>query len=644
MIILDLENGSFEPQFVSGPVVQKKALIPLVGIPAFMAVVYFAVIFPRFNNGLLFIFEHGIVLTLWISTTILLMTILQKFFILWKTKFISLPLSLVPAASYLFLYLIYVGSIIGLMTWGEIPSMQRVFLFLVNLFQMVQIFRIPIILVVAAVLAPFLLFVAFFQWRSFELAAWVSNLQKIYHPDNLRRYRWTFLTLGTAWAMGILLMFTADPSIDRIGNFQNDPVVCFFKSKPGRTHMTPERVLWVQRDRMAQKTLKRLKPQTRNIFILCVDACRPDHLPIYGYQRPLMPFFSGIQKSIHARKIDLGLSNAMSTDFGQFCLFTSKEPMALSQFNYTLPDFLSDHGFKTTIIMVGDHHWLVENKIYGRNINHLVDGSNAPGPGGVCDEELAINAISNLPPDDGGFHFFFIMLMSTHPLCPLNKRFDHYQPSKNFIQTMTENEPKFSPRDKMAVINQYDNRVLQLDNALKRIFMLFESKGYLRDYIGVLTGDHGQLLGERDKYGHTYYCFLPSLRVPMIFFGSKPLPPFSQTDFAVQIDIAPTLADLAGLNIPDSWQGQSLLKERENPWSFHMTPSELPKSEGAVVYYSPDKILKYSRRLQMKNNEDHEWLFNIKEDLREEMNLIRHFDPYLLEKIREQSKKHLSVY
>jgi glucan phosphoethanolaminetransferase (alkaline phosphatase superfamily) len=644
MIILDLEKGSFEPQFVSGPVVQRKALIPMVGIPLLMAVIYFAFVFARLNNRFLFIFEHAIVLTLWISTTILLMTILQKPLFLLKTKLISIPLSLVPAMSYLLLYLIYIGSIIGLITWGEIPSMQRVMLFLVNIFQVAQIFQIHISLVVAAILVPFLLFVSFFQWRGFELAAWVRNHQKIYQPYNLLRHRWIALILSFSWIAGFVLMFSADPSIDRIGNFQNDPIVCFFKSKPGRTHMTPERVLWIQRDRLAKMSLKRLKPQVRNIFIICVDACRPDHLPLYGYQRPLMPFFSGIQKSIHARRMDMCLSNAMSTDFGQFCLFTSKEPMSLSRFDYTLPDFLSDHGFNTTIIMTGDHHWLVENKIYGRNINHLVDGSNSPGPGGVCDDELAVNAISNLPPDDGGYHFFFIMLMSTHPLCPLSKRFEHYKPSKNFIQTITDNEPKISRFDQIAINNMYDNRVLQLDSVLKRIFMLFESKGYLKDYIGVLTGDHGQLLGEREKYGHTFYCYLPGIRVPLIFFGSKPLPSFPQTSFAVQMDVAPTLADLAGLNVPESWQGQSLLRKRQNPWTYHMTPSELPKSEGAVVRYSPDKILKYSRRLRMNKNDDLEWLYDIKSDPNEEMNLIHHVDPFLLDQIRHQAKIHLSVY
>jgi hypothetical protein len=642
MIILDLEKGSFEPQFVSGPISQTKALIPLVGIPVLMAAVYFALIYPRFHGGLLFIFEHGIVLTLWISTTILLMTILQKLFIHWKTKFISIPLSLVPALCYLLLYLIYASAIIGLMTWGEIPSLQRVVLFLGNLFQIAEMFRISKGLVIVAVLVPFLLFVAFFQWKGFDLAAWVSNHQKIYQPQNLRRYKWMFLSLGTAWAAGIVLMITADPTINRIGNFQNDPVVCFFKSKPGRTHMTPERVLWVQRDRQAQKSLKRLKPRARNLFIFCVDCLRSDHLPWYGYQRPLTPFLSSIQKSIHARKVDLCLSNGLNTEFGQFSIFTSKEPMALSPFNYTLPDFLADHGFKSSLIMVGDHRWLIENKIYGRTINQMVDGSGSPGPGGFHDDELAVNTISNLPPDDGGYHFFFIMLMSPHPLCPLSKRFDHYQPSKNFIQT--SEEPRINRSEQIAIINQYDNRILQLDNVLKRIFMLFQAKGYFRDYVGVLTADHGQLLGERGEYGHTYYCPLPGMLIPMVFFGSKPLPPFSQTSFGVQIDIAPTLADLTGLNIPDSWQGQSLLRKRENPWSFHMTPSELPKSEGAVVRYGPDKILKYSRGLRMEKSEDHEWLFNIKEDLREEMNLIHHCDPYVLDQIREQAKKHLSVY
>ena len=149
--------------------------------------------------------------------------------------------------------------------------------------------------------------------------------------------------------------------------------------------------------------------------------------------------------------------------------------------------------------------------------------------------------------------------------------------------------------------------------------------------------------GEKAKYGHGHFADIEAMRIPMIFFGSKPLPAFPQTRFGVQIDIPPTLVDLAGLEIPASWQGQSLLRPRENPWSSHLSPYSHLGQEGAVVYYSADKILKYSRTLEGFEGKPGE-LYDLEKDPQESANLVEHFDPDFLGVIRSHALVNLTSY
>jgi arylsulfatase A-like enzyme len=93
---------------------------------------------------------------------------------------------------------------------------------------------------------------------------------------------------------------------------------------------------------------------------------------------------------------------------------------------------------------------------------------------------------------------------------------------------------------------------------LRRIFALLEAKGYLRDYVSVITGDHGQSLGEHGVFGHGRSLWQSEVRVPVFFMESGNFR-YGPMPFASQVDIAPTLIGRLGLPEPSSWQGRSLL-------------------------------------------------------------------------------------
>ena len=103
--------------------------------------------------------------------------------------------------------------------------------------------------------------------------------------------------------------------------------------------------------------------------------------------------------------MDLALSNGLETAIGVLSLLTSKEPMDACTRDFTLPDFLASQGFQINFILSGDHHWYNLNELYNR-ADLFVDGTLRPGPHGINDDQLVLDEIGRLKPDDGVITFF----------------------------------------------------------------------------------------------------------------------------------------------------------------------------------------------------------------------------------------------
>ena len=100
-----------------------------------------------------------------------------------------------------------------------------------------------------------------------------------------------------------------------------------------------------------------------------------------------------------------------------------------------------------------------------------------------------------------------------------------------------------------------------VDAAIGRMLDELTSLELAANTVVILMGDNGFFLGERG-YAGKWLPYDLSIHVPLIVFdprltqrfrGSVPSP------FALNIDIAPTLLDLAGLGVPPAMQGRSLV-------------------------------------------------------------------------------------
>jgi len=104
----------------------------------------------------------------------------------------------------------------------------------------------------------------------------------------------------------------------------------------------------------------------------------------------------------------------------------------------------------------------------------------------------------------------------------------------------------------------YDGEVAYSDHELGRLFNHLEERGLLKETIVVLTGDHGESLGEHGEKTHGYLAYNSTLWIPLIVY----VPGFSSgrcLQNVSHIDIFPTVCDALEVEKPVSLQGVSLL-------------------------------------------------------------------------------------
>jgi arylsulfatase A-like enzyme len=134
----------------------------------------------------------------------------------------------------------------------------------------------------------------------------------------------------------------------------------------------------------------------------------------------------------------------------------------------------------------------------------------------------------------------------------------------------TDVEDKWSalPEEEVRQIRAlYDGCTRQFDECFRRILASLDEHGLKDETIVVLTADHGDDLYEAGVtlgHGLSFNGAGHSFHVPLaIYVPGRGALRFDQQ--VRTIDIAPTLAELTGIEIPDSWEGRSLASWIEDP-------------------------------------------------------------------------------
>jgi len=112
-----------------------------------------------------------------------------------------------------------------------------------------------------------------------------------------------------------------------------------------------------------------------------------------------------------------------------------------------------------------------------------------------------------------------------------------------------------------AVYKRYHECLASVDEQLGRLLDVLEQNGLLDNTVIVYAGDNGYMWGEHRMYAK-HYPYEESIRIPYIVRAPGriiPDPGRRAGQMVLNIDLAPTLMEIAGIPIPGAMQGESFL-------------------------------------------------------------------------------------
>jgi arylsulfatase A-like enzyme len=179
--------------------------------------------------------------------------------------------------------------------------------------------------------------------------------------------------------------------------------------------------------------------------------------------------------------------------------------------------------------------------------------------------------------------------------------------------------------------------IVAADENTGRVFKALEEMGQLDNTVIMFSSDHGFFLGEWGKYDKRF-MHEPSIRVPMLVRYPRMIRADSTASpMVLNLDIAPTFLELAGIPVPEWMQGHSLapfFKGQEPPawrkdwlYEYYEYPGDHNVRKNRGVRTERYKLIHY-----YEAPEEFE-LYDLKEDPGELHNLYA--DPHFASLVRD---------
>lgn len=202
-----------------------------------------------------------------------------------------------------------------------------------------------------------------------------------------------------------------------------------------------------------------------------------------------------------------------------------------------------------------------------------------------------------------------------------------------------------TPEKFQKMVKGYYKMISGVDSVIGRIQTALKEQGLDDNTVIILMGDNGYFLGERG-YAGKWLMYEQSIRVPLIIYDPRqPESVQSKTfdELVLNIDVTPTILDLAGVAVSNRYQGESLSaffngnpeNWRTSIFCEHLwaTNPLIPKTE-----CFRDENWKFIR---YEAHPDFVELYNLKEDANEVNNLA--FQPEYSELVKNFRHKSDSV-
>lgn len=289
----------------------------------------------------------------------------------------------------------------------------------------------------------------------------------------------------------------------------------------------------------------------RNVIVVSLESTAAQYLGLYGARPDVMPNLTRLAASgivfdrayaAYPESIK-GLYSVLCSAYPAFDITIDTYASAPCR---SLPAALSERGYATALFHSGRFMYLgMDAVIRHRGYDTLADagdiGGNRNSSFGVDEPSTVRRMLQwiDAQRSDRPFFLTYLPIAGHHP----------YESSEA------------GPFDEHDEFGRYRNALREGDAALGTLMRGVQERGLAERTLWIVFGDHGEAFGQHEgNYGHTFNLYDENVRVPLLVATPGLGSTQHRSDRVVSlVDIAPTVLDLAGVPVPEIYQGHSML-------------------------------------------------------------------------------------
>jgi arylsulfatase A-like enzyme len=329
----------------------------------------------------------------------------------------------------------------------------------------------------------------------------------------------------------------------------------------------------------------------RGVVLFLLDTLRRDRLDAYGHARPTAPALSRLASE--GVLFQDAIAQAAWTKVSVPSILTSTYPSSngIFEFNHRMP--VSGETLAEVFRAAGYATWSSSSVPFTGRAANLHQGvevlherGSLPQGAGVKTARLFVDRLLPWLESHQDVPFFAMV----HAMDPHND----YEPNPPYDSLWAEPEAKkqheewtekvkpfiesdfmknmglptrdelekagIAPHDFVRIqLDWYDGSIRGADVELGRVLEKLDQLGIADDTLVVFLSDHGEEFLDHGSGFHEENVYGELVNVPLVFRWPAEIPRGREVEETVQLlDVAPTIVDLAGLDLPERMQGQSL--------------------------------------------------------------------------------------
>jgi arylsulfatase A-like enzyme len=166
--------------------------------------------------------------------------------------------------------------------------------------------------------------------------------------------------------------------------------------------------------------------------------------------------------------------------------------------------------------------------------------------------------------------------------------------------------------------------ISQLDDALGKVIDYLEESGAIENTIIIYTTDHGDMTGNHHMIDKHYNMYDDIIHVPMIMRWDGVITPGTSCEEFIchYLDLAPTILDIINADIPDSYQGESLLDILRGEQARQSRDYVLSSYNGHLFGLYTQRMIRTHDLKLVWNLSDIDELYDLKNDPAELINQV----------------------